>query len=62
MHLTHLNTTSYAEHKALDSVSHLTDLRSTIDAERSVFQSEMQNIIDEIIGLINQTLYLLTLT
>lgn len=96
MHIAHLQTTSYAEHKALnayydgildltdtfteayfgrnkrveiiipeskntEAVSHLKELRSTIDSERSNYTSELQNIMDEMISLIDKTLYLLTL-
>jgi len=96
MHITHLQTTSYAEHKALnkyydgildladsfsesyfgrnkrvdivipeskiiDAVSHLKELRSIIDTERANYTSELQNMMDEMLSLINKTLYLLTL-
>lgn len=96
MHLQHLATTSYAEHKALnayydgvlditdsftekyfgrngrveiiipeskkqDPVSHLTELRGIIEAERENYSTDLQNILDELIGLVNETLYLLTL-
>jgi len=96
MHLTHLNTTSYAEHKALnayyDSIldltdkfteayfgqnkrcdiiipeskvlepsTHLKELRNILSKERENYPSELQNIIDEMLGLIDGTLYLLTL-
>lgn len=96
MHLAHLNTTSYAEHKALNAyydgildltdkftetyfgrykrlpivipeakvvgaVEHLKELQQIVDAERGQYSSELQNILDEVLGLINQTLYLLTL-
>lgn len=97
MHLQHLNTTSYAEHKALnayydgildltdkftevyfgrfkrveivipeakieDAVSHMKAMQALVDGERNNYPSELQNIMDEMLGLINQTLYLLTLT
>lgn len=96
MHIAHLQTTSFAEHKALngyydgildltdtfsevyfgrnkrveivvpeaknmDSISHLKELQSIIDTERNNYTSELQNIMDEMLGLINKTLYLLTL-
>lgn len=96
MHLTHLQTTSFAEHKALnayydgildltdsftekyfgangrieiiipeskkmDSVEHLKMMKSTIEKERENYASEFQNIMDEMLGLVDETLYLLTL-
>lgn len=96
MHLAHLQTTSYAEHKALgayydgildltdsftekffgrngrieivipeaksqDAVSHLKDLRAIMEADRDTYATDLQNILDEMIGLVNETLYLLTL-
>jgi len=96
MHLTHLQTTSFAEHKALNayydgildltdkftetyfgrfkrieivipeakmmsSVEHLKEMQKMIDGERENYSSELQNIMDEMLGLINTTLYLLTL-
>jgi hypothetical protein len=96
MHIAHLQTTSFAEHKALngyydgileltdtfsetyfgrnkrveivipesknmDSMAHLKELQSIIDTERNNYTSEIQNIMDEMLGLINKTLYLLTL-
>lgn len=96
MHIAHLQTTSFAEHKALngyydgileltdnfsevyfgrnkrveivipeaknmDSVSHLKELQSVLDTERTNYSSELQNIIDEMLSLVNKTLYLLTL-
>lgn len=96
MHLTHLDTTSFAEHKALgayyDSILELTDsftekyfgrnkrveivipeskkmsavdhmktMQKTIEAERESYPSDLQNIMDEMLGLVNETLYLLTL-
>jgi hypothetical protein len=101
MHLTHLQTTSFAEHKALNgyydgilgltdsltesyfgtigkrlnvkipaseymnSRTHLTYMKDYVFKHRGVLGMEnthIQNIIDEIIGLITETLYLLTLT
>lgn len=101
IHLTHLQTTSYAEHKALNSYydsilgltdeliesyfgcigkrvnikipasdymnaqTHLNQFRDYVKKYRNVLGSnntELQNIIDEVISLINQTLYLLTLS
>ena len=96
MHIAHLQTTSFAEHKALneyydnildltdkfteayfgrfkrveivipeaknlDSTTHLKELQSIVDTERSNYPSEIQNILDEILDLIDKTLYLLTL-
>lgn len=96
MHLAHLNTTSFAEHKALNgyydgildltdnftevyfgrfkrvdivipeaklmpAVQHLKEMQQLIDGERNNYPSELQNIMDEMLGLINKTLYLLTL-
>ena len=97
-HLTHLITTSFSEHKALnkyynslldltdtlaetsfgalgrykipvpastsagDFSTHLKDLKKYIQSSRTVFTgSHLQNIIDEIVALIDKTLYLLTL-
>ena len=96
MHIAHLQTTSFAEHKALgayydgildltdkftevyfgrfkrceiiipeaknmSAVDHLKEMQALVDGERSNYTSELQNIMDEMLGLINQTLYLLTL-
>lgn len=96
MHLAHLDTRSYAEHKALDgyysgildltdsftekyfgrngrveiiipeskkqdAVTHLKGMQATIEAERDNYASDLQNIMDEMLGLVNETLYLLTL-
>lgn len=96
MHIAHLQTKSYAEHKALnayydgildltdsftekyfgrngrvdiivpeskiqDAVSHLKSMQVLIEAERDNYASDLQNIMDEMIGLVNETLYLLTL-
>jgi len=96
MHIAHLQTTSFAEHKALngyydsildltdtfteayfghakrveiiipeakvaDSTTHLKELKSILDTERNNYPSELQNIIDEMLGLVDKTLYLLTL-
>lgn len=96
-HLAHLNTTSYAEHKALNSYydsildltdtlaetyigiygrgvinipgttltdirSHLKELRIEVAEHREyVKETNIQNIIDEILSLIDETNYLLTL-
>lgn len=97
MHIAHLQTTSFAEHKALngyydgildltdkfsevyfgrnkrveiiipesknmDAISHLKEMQKIVDGERDNYSSEIQNIMDEMLGLINQTLYLLTLS
>lgn len=96
MHIAHLQTTSFAEHKALgkyydgildltdsftekffgrsgrvelvipeaknqDAATHLKELRAVMEAERDNYSSDLQNILDEMIGLVNETLYLLTL-
>ena len=96
MHLAHLNTTSFAEHKALNGYydgileltdkftevyfgrfkrldivipeakiasaqEHLKEMQMLVDGERNNYTSELQNIMDEMLGLINTTLYLLTL-
>ena len=96
MHITHLQTTSFAEHKALnayydgildltdsftekyfgfnkrveiiipeskvlDATTHLKELRSIMVTERDNYPSELQNIIDEMLGLVDEILYLLTL-
>jgi len=96
MHIAHLQTTSFAEHKALngyydsildltdgfteayfgqnkrveivipevkvmDSTSHLRELLSILNTERNNYSSELQNIIDEMLTLVDKTLYLLTL-
>jgi hypothetical protein len=96
MHIAHLQTTSFAEHKALnqyydgileltdsftekyfgknkrveliipesknmDAVSHLRELMSIMETERNNYPSELQNIIDEMLGLVDEILYLLTL-
>lgn len=96
MHIAHLQTKSFAEHKALnayydgildltdsftekyfgrngrveiiipeskiqDAVSHLKSMQAVIEAERDNYSSDLQNIMDEMLGLVNETLYLLTL-
>lgn len=96
MHLTHLDTRSYAEHKALDgyyngildltdsftekyfgrngrieivipeakkqdATTHLKEVRAVMEAERDNYSTDLQNILDDMIGLVNETLYLLTL-
>ena len=97
MHIAHLQTTSFAEHKALggyydgildltdkfsevyfgrnkrvdivipesknlDAIVHLKDMQKMLDSERDNYTSELQNIVDEMLSLVNQTLYLLTLS
>jgi len=97
MHIAHLQTTSFAEHKALngyydeildltdkfsevyfgrnkrveiiipesknmESIAHLKEIQSMLDSERDNYSSELQNIIDEMLSLVNKTLYLLTLS
>lgn len=96
MHLQHLATESYAEHKALDGyysgildlidsftekyfgqkgrceivipsskkekpAEHLKGIQQLMTKERELYSSDLQNIIDEMLGLVNETLYLLTL-
>ena len=96
MHLQHLQTTSFAEHKALnkyydgildltdsftekyfgrnkripivipeskatDAMSHLKSMQTLIEGERNNYPTDLQNIMDEMIGLVNEILYLLTL-
>ena len=96
MHIAHLQTTSFAEHKALgayydgildltdkftevyfgrakrceiiipesknmNAVDHLKEMQALVDGERANYTSELQNIMDEMLALINRTLYLLTL-
>jgi hypothetical protein len=96
MHIAHLQTTSFAEHKALNgyydgildltdkftevyfgrykrieivipesknmsAVEHLKEMQQLIDGERTNYTSELQNIMDEMLSLVNKTLYLLTL-
>lgn len=97
MHLEHLRTTSYAEHKALneyydgilgltdsftekyfgskgrvaitipaakaeDAMTHLKSMKALIEAERKNYSSDLQNIMDEMLGLVHETMYLLTLS
>jgi hypothetical protein len=98
MHLQHLQTTSFAEHKALgayydgileltdsftekyfgrnkripitipeskatDAVSHLKSMQKMIETEADSenYPCDLENIMDEMLGLVNETLYLLTL-
>jgi hypothetical protein len=49
------------EAKAEKPTTHLKGLRATIEEERVHYTSDLQNIMDEMIGLINETIYLLTL-
>jgi hypothetical protein len=97
MHIAHLQTTSFAEHKALngyydnildltdtfievyfgqnkrveivipeaknmDAMSHMKEMMVMLNAERGSYSSELQNIIDEMLALVDKTAYLLTLT
>jgi hypothetical protein len=97
MHIAHLQTTSFAEHKALngyydnildltdnfieayfgqnkrveivipeaknmDAMSHMKEMMVMLNAERGNYSSELQNIIDEMLALVDKTAYLLTLT
>jgi len=96
MHIQHLQTTSFAEHKALNGYydnildltdkftevyfgrfkrvelvipeakvcaasEHMKDMLALLEGERNNYTSELQNIIDEMIALVNKTSYLLTL-
>lgn len=96
MHMAHLQTTSYAEHKALDgyyngildltdsftekyfgrnkrvpfvipeskgedAVPHLKGMQKMIESEMGNYPDDLQNIMQEMLGLVNETLYLLTL-
>lgn len=98
MHLQHLQTTSFAEHKALgsyyegileltdsftekyfgrnkripitipeskatDPVAHLKSMQKLIEGEADSenYPCDLENILDEMLGLVNETLYLLTL-
>jgi hypothetical protein len=96
MHIAHLQTTSFAEHKALGSyydgildltdsftekyfggnkrveftipesknmeaVAHMKAMQKLIEGERANYSSDLQNIMDEMLGLVHETLYLLTL-
>lgn len=96
MHIQHLQTTSFAEHKALNAyydgileladnfaevyfgrfkrveivvpeakvasaVDHMKEMQAILDTERNNYPSELQNIMDEMLSLVNKTLYLLTL-
>ena len=96
MHIAHLQTTSFAEHKALnayyDKILDLTDsftekyfgankrveliipesrnesatahmqrMKAMIEAERDNYSTDLQNIMDDMLGLVHETMYLLTL-
>lgn len=51
------------EAKSEDINKHLNNLKSYIESNRYIFkESNIQNIIDEIVTLINKTTYLLTLS
>ena len=47
--------------KPEDPVEHLNRLKKIIATERPKYSSDLQNIMDEMLGLINSTLYKLTL-
>jgi len=47
---------------AEDAITHLKSLAKTIDEEYKNYPHCLQNILDEMSGLIYKTLYLLTLT
>lgn len=96
MHIAHLQTTSFAEHKALNAyydkildltdsftekyfgankrvefvipesknegaVEHMKRMAKLIEGERQNYSSDLQNIMDEMLGLVHETMYLLTL-
>jgi DNA-binding ferritin-like protein len=96
MHLRHWQTTSFAEHKALDEyyngildltdsfvekffgrngrvkislpatemempVDHLKKMQKMLEDEMDNYAPDLQNIIQDMLGLVNETLYLLTL-
>lgn len=50
------------ETKAENARPHLMGLRKTITQERDKYDTQLQNILDEMLALIDKTLYLLTLT
>ena len=47
--------------KAEPSVECMLRIRRALESSRDQFPSDIQNIMDEMIGLVNETLYLLTL-
>lgn len=49
------------ESSAMDPKKHLIALRAEMEKVRDTFTTDLQNIIDEMLGLVNETLYLLTL-
>lgn len=49
------------ETKAEKPTTHLKGLRTILEKERENYSSDLQNIIDEMIALVNETIYLLTL-
>lgn len=49
------------ETKVEKPIAHLKGLRTIVEQERENYDTDLQNIMDEMIGLINETLYLLTL-
>lgn len=50
------------ETKAENARPHLMGLRKILIAESENYDSELENIIDEMLALVDRTLYLLTLT
>jgi hypothetical protein len=48
--------------KIENASTHLSGLRTIIRKERDKYESELQNIMDEMMALIDKTLYLLTLS
>jgi hypothetical protein len=50
------------EAKNMDAMSHMKEMMVMLNAERGNYSSELQNIIDEMLGLVDKTAYLLTLT
>ena len=49
------------ESKNMDAVAHMKVMQKLIEDERANYSSDLQNIMDEMVGLVNETLYLLTL-
>lgn len=50
------------ETKVENGRPHLMGLRKIINSERDKYDTQLQNILDEMLALIDKTLYLLTLT
>lgn len=50
------------EAKVMDAFDHLKEMQKMLDSERNNYPSELQNIIDEMLNNVNNTLYRLSLT